>query len=88
MDKSRIISEIERRVNNFEKGDYAPWTVGISDTPKVRKDQHENDGKDIGRWKDWSLDSQKDGREIEDYFLGKGMRGDAGGGSAGYVFIF
>ena len=71
MDKSRIISEIERRVNNFEKGDYAAWTVGISDTPKVRKDQHE-----------------KDGREIEDYFLGKGMRGDAGGGSAGYVFIF
>jgi ribosomal protein S6E (S10) len=88
MDKSRIISEIESRVNNLKTADYTPWTVGISDTPKVRKDQHDNDGKDIGRWKDWSIDSEKDGREIEDYFLGKGMKGDAGGGSAGYVYIF
>lgn len=88
MDKSRIISEIESRVKNSERVDYTPWTVGISDTPKVRKDQHDNDGKDIGHWKDWSIDSEKDGRDIEEYFLGKGMKGDAGGGSAGYVYIF
>ena len=31
---------------------------------------------------------KKDGRDIEEYFLGKGMKGDAGGGSAGYVYIF
>ncbi len=88
MDKSRIISEIESRVKNSERADYTPWTVGISDTPKVRKDQHDNDGKDIGHWKDWSIDSEKDGRDIEEYFLSKGMKGDAGGGSAGYVYIF
>jgi|AP95_1055475.scaffolds.fasta_scaffold02624_4 hypothetical protein len=88
MDKSRIISEIESRVNNSETADYTPWTVGITDTPKVRKDQHDNEGKDIGHWKDWSIDSEKDGRDIEEYFLGKGMKGDAGGGSAGYVYIF
>jgi len=38
---------------------------------------------------DWSTDSEKDGRDIEEYFLDKGMKGDTGGGgSASYVYIF
>ena len=89
MEKSQIISEIESRVNDSETADYSIWTVGISDTPKVRKDQHDNDGKDIQHWKDWSTNSEKDGRDIEEYFLDKGMKGDTGGrGSASYVYIF
>jgi len=89
MDKSRIISEIENRVNNSETADYFIWTVGVSDTPKVRKDQHDNDGKDVQHWKDWSTDNEKDGRDIEEYFLDEGMKGDiGGGGSASYVYIF
>ncbi len=89
MDKSQIISEIESRVNDSEKVDYSIWTAGISDTPKVRKDQHDSDGKDVQHWKDWSTNSEKDGRDIEEYFLDKGMKGDTGGGgSASYVYIF
>ena len=89
MEKSQIISEIESRVNGSETADYSIWTIGISDTSKVQKDQHDNDGKDVQHWKDWSTNSKKDGRDIEKYFLDKAMKGDTGGGgSASYVYIF
>ena len=89
MKKSRIISEIERKVSTEKKIDYSTWIMGVTDTPKIRKDQHGSDGKDVKHWKDWSTDSEKDGRDIEEYFLDKGMNGDTGGrGSARYVYIF
>ena len=89
MDKSRIISEIEYRTSRSKTGGYPTWTIGITDTPKIRKDQHDNEGKDVKHWKDWSTDSKQDGRDIEESFLDKGMKGDAGGGgSARYVYIF
>ena len=90
MDKSQIISEIEGRVSRAKGGeDYSIWTVGVTDTPKIRRDQHDGDGKEIKHWKDWATDSEKDGRDIEEYFLDKGMNGDTGGrGSASYVYIF
>lgn len=89
MEKSQIISEIEGRVSRAEKKDYSIWTVGVTDTPKIRKDQHDSDKKDVKHWKDWSTNSEKDGRDIEEYFLDKDMKGDTGGGgSASYVYIF
>ena len=89
MDKSRIISEIEYRTSRSKTGDYSTWTIGITDTPKIRKDQHDNEGKDVNHWKDWSTDNEQDGRDIEENFLDKGMRGDAGGeGSVRYIYIF
>ncbi len=87
--KSRIISEIERKVSMAKKIDYSIWILGVTNTPKIRKDQHDSDGKNVKHWKDWSTDSEKDGRDIEEYFLDKGMNGDTGGkGSASYVYIF
>ena len=89
MKKSRIIFEIERKVSTERKIDYSTWIMGVTDTPKIRKDQHDNDGKDVKHWKDWSIDSEKDGRDIEEYFLDKGMNGDTGvRGSASYVYVF
>ena len=89
MKKSRIIFEIERKVSTERKIDYSTWIMGVTDTPKIRKDQHDSNGKDVKHWKDWSTDSEKDGRDIEEYFLDKGMNGDTGRrGSASYVYIF
>ena len=89
MDKLQIISEIESRISRLKEEGYSIRTVGITDTPKNRKDQHDNDGKEVKHWKDWTTDSEKEGRDIEEYFLDKGMIGDTGeGGSASYVYIF
>lgn len=89
MDKSDIISEIEGRVSRSKNSDYTSTTIGITDKPKTQKDKHANDGKEVGYWKDWSTNREKDGLEIEEYFLGKGMKGDKDSGEfAGYVYIF
>ena len=87
MEKSQIISEIEKRVSRV-KPDYTLWTIGITDTPKSRKDQHYDNHKNVREWADWSTNSESDGRAIEEYFLDKGMKGDAEGGSIKYVYIF
>jgi hypothetical protein len=87
MEKPQIISEIEKRVLR-KKNDYTLWTIGITDTPKSRKDQHIDNGKDVSEWADWSIHSESDAREIEEHFLDKGMRGDTEGGSVKYVYIF
>jgi len=89
MNKSQIISEIEYKISQSKTEDYSTWTMGITNTPKIRKDQYNNECKDIKHWKDWSTDNEKDGKDIEEYFLDKGMKGDVGGsGSASYVYIF
>lgn len=89
VDKPKIITEIESRVSRSKTRGYSTWTIGITDTPKIRKDQHDNEGKDVKHWKDWSTYNEKDGRDIEKYFLDKGMKGDGGvEGSANYIYIF
>lgn len=87
MEKPQIISEIKKRVLR-KKNDYTLWTIGITDTPKSRKDQHRDNGKDVSEWADWSIHSESDAREIEEYFLDQGMMGDTEGGSVKYVYIF
>jgi len=47
MDKSQIISEIEGRVSRTKEEDYSIWVVGVTNTPKIRKIQHDSDGKKV-----------------------------------------
>jgi hypothetical protein len=86
MNKQLLISAIE---NHRKKYMYTSWTVGITNDPARRKGEHENAGKSVGLWKDWKADSEKIAREVEKYFLDKGMKGGGGGGDKPtYVYIF
>ncbi|MFA4983175.1 MAG: hypothetical protein WC588_03080 [Candidatus Micrarchaeia archaeon] len=91
MRKEDIIRAIDARVMTAEKKDYAIWTVGITNDPKVRKPQHGTE-EDVRYWQDWHADSEGDARAIEKYFLAKGMKGGAGGGNPDdkpdWVYIF
>ena len=85
MQKSQIVSEIETRVKSTKTENYSIWTIGVTENPSERKSQHE----DPKYWKQWTTDSEQDGRNIEKYFLEKGMKGGTGGGgTADYVYIF
>ena len=87
MDKSAIIEEIEAIVKRAGVS-YSSWTIGVTDDTVRRKDEHSKDHK-VTSWRDWNADSEKDAREIEEYFKDKGMKGGLGGpGSADYVYIF
>ena len=80
MDKLQIITEIENKV-----GSYTTRTIGITADPQRRKGEHNNPPS----WKDWQANNESDARDIEKYFLDKGMRGDSGGGyTPNWVYIF
>ena len=78
--ETAIIATIEARVNY-----YPAWTIGVTDDPDRRRQEHGNPS----GWYQWDTNSEKVARNIEDYFLKKGMGGGSGGGGmADYVYIF
>lgn len=78
--ESYIKSEIEKHVSN-----YSVWTIGVTDEPARRRIEHDNP--DV--WYQWNADTEKIARDVEAYFIDKGMKGGTGGpGGADYVYIF
>lgn len=64
---------------------YSVWTIGITDDPTRRKTEHGNPP----HWHQWNADTETAARNVERYFLDKGMKGGPGGiGRADYVYIF
>jgi len=64
---------------------YPAWTIGITDDLDRRRKEHGSPS----IWHHWDADSQQIARSVEAHFLGKGMKGDTGGGGrADYVYIF
>ena len=83
--ETQIKAAIEKRVNSTEKKDYSIWTIGVTDDPTRRKAEHGSPK----YWMQWNADSETAARNVEKYFLGKGMKGGTGGsGKADYVYIF
>lgn len=85
MKEDEIKQEIVKKVNAVRKGDYSIWTIGITDDPDRRKQEHGNPG----AWRHWRADTETIARNVEKYFLEKGMKGAPGGGeNPNYVYIF
>jgi len=85
MTEQEIISAIEGHIG----GRYSSWTIGVTDQPNERKQQHEQDGKDVSCWHQWDASTESVARRIEHYFVDKGCEGAGGGlGNANYVYIF
>ena len=81
MKESEIKSAIEQIVNKK----YSIWTIGITDGPDRRKTEHGNPK----YWHQWRADTETIARNVEKYFLDKGMKGNTGGGEhPNYVYIF
>ena len=79
--EERIKSEIDKRA----KGIYRLWTIGVTDRPAERKEEH---GKPED-WHQWNADTEEAARTVEKHFIDKGMKGGTGGtGKADYVYIF
>lgn len=79
--EAQIISEIEK----IAGWAYSSWTIGITEDPERRKQEHNNPV----RWHHWDAVLESSARNIEKYFLAKGMKGDTGGGTyPHYVYIF
>lgn len=78
--ESAIKAAIEKIVSK-----YSIWTIGVTDNPDRRRGEHGNPS----AWYHWDADTEQAARNVEAYFVGKGMKGDVGGGGrADYVYIF
>ena len=85
MTEQEIISAIEGHI--AEK--YSIWTIGVTDRPNKRKQEHEQDREDVSHWHEWDASTELVARRIERYFIDKGCKGAGGGpGNANYVYIF
>ena len=66
-------------------GRYPAWTIGVTDNPTRRRSEHGNPN----TWHHWDADTEQVARNVEAYFIAKGMQGaTGGGGGADYVYIF
>jgi len=78
--ESEIRAAIEKIVTQ-----YSVWTIGVTDNPTRRRVEHGNPT----HWHQWNADTEDIARNVEAYFLAKGMQGGTGGaGRADYVYIF
>lgn len=78
--ESAIKTAIEKIV-----GRYPAWTIGVTDSPTRRRAEHGNPT----TWHHWDADTEQAARNVEAYFIAKGMQGaTGGGGAADYVYIF
>jgi len=79
--RAEIIENIEQIVT----GDYTRWTIGLTEDPERRKEEHKNPA----MWYQWQADSQLNAKYIEMYFQGKGMWGfPPDGDEPTYIYIF
>ncbi len=78
--ESVIKAAIEAKVST-----YSVWTIGVTDDPNRRRGEHGNPK----TWFHWDADTETAARNVEAYFIAKGMKGaTGGGGKADYVYIF
>jgi hypothetical protein len=84
MQESELIHVI-----SLGKTNYRLWTIGITDDPKRRRSEHDAQSEDTKSWRDWQADTEAIARNVEKYFLDKGMNGSTGGGEhPTYVYVF
>ena len=78
--ESQIKSEVERTVAL-----YSLWTIGVTNEPVRRRIEHGSPK----RWYQWNADTETAARNVESYFIAKGMKGvPVGPGHANYVYVF
>ena len=86
MSYNDIINAINNKVGGTS---YSAWTIGVTDKPFTRREEHESDGDDVSSWSHYPTDNEDIGREVEKHFLDLGMKGGTGGGgNAEYVYVF
>lgn len=84
MNEQQLKDAIEKKRGTTS---YGIWTIGITNDPKRRKDEHEADGKSIASWSDWRADTEQIARDVEKHFLAKKMKG-GGGDNPTHVYVF
>jgi hypothetical protein len=89
MNEQQIRTAIEARVQISKDKRYGIWTIGITDNPVRRQTERDDEGRNTRYWLSWMADSEAIARNVEAFFIEKGMKGGVGGETNGnFVYIF
>lgn len=81
MTKDAIINDIEKHLSNSVKEYYRDFYIGITNDVNKRMFTDHNVNKDNDWWIYCKADSEGIARDVENYYLELGMKGDTGGGN-------
>ena len=81
MTKDAIINDIEKHLSNSVKEYYSDFYVGITNDVNKRMFADHQVNKDNDWWIYCKADSEDIARDVENYYLELGMKGDTGGGN-------
>lgn len=79
-DYNTIVTEITDHLTKSGKRYYSDFYIGITNNVERRLFKEHNVLKESMWWIYRTADNSDTARRVENYFLGKGMRGDNGGG--------
>ena len=79
-DFQTIVDEINDRLSKSGRRYYSDFYIGITNDVERRLFNEHNVSKDNAWWIYRTATDSGTAREVEDYFLEKGMRGNKGGG--------
>ena len=75
---------IIRQIEDIAARKYTKWQIGLTDEPLNRKAQ-------LGNpliWLHWKADSEQDARNVERFFLDKGLKGTSATTTAAGVYVY
>ncbi len=76
--------EITNMIESLAHANYSAWTIGITDNPDERREDHGNPL----YWCIWNANTSEGARAIKSYFISKGMkRGPGRIRIANYVYL-
>ena len=89
-DFDEIIADIDQHLTRSDKLYYSDYYIGITNDVNRRLFEEHNVSKDNAWWIYREADDKETAQSVEEYYLQKGMQGDAGGGTiqSRYVYCF
>ena len=88
MTYQEILNAIDAHLTKSEKEYWSDYYVGITDNINERLHGFHKVPKE-GHWFKWcKADSDTIARDVEKYYLDKGMDGDTGGGDENTVYVY
>ena len=85
--KAEIIQQIADYVRQCG-GSYSQWYSGIAADSRARLFNDHNVDEKNGNWIFRGCASSDEARAVEDYFIGKGMKGGPGGGDSSTKSVY
>ena len=86
--KEMIINDIDDHLTKSGRRFYSEFYIGITNDVERRMFTEHNVAKDKMWWRYRTADSVQTAREVEAYYLKKGMRGGKGGGIEDSLIVY